>query len=295
MKICFVVFGEYDGRINSVLVEVCSFLKRYIPLEHKIVKISTNVTPTKRGDCYYADCYEFRPFEDKIPDGYNIYVCLWKALGKKTCWFGGTWGKPYSIKDAWLCSLPYDLPDCYDKVGNQWNYRLTQRIIHEILNAMHGMGVITKSPEKCTEYGYDDPELGWKNCYIECLKTYNMGEWKEVWSDKWNIEVEGKEGKDEVVKPFQPDIVVESYLNKVTKATEGKISCGYINIKGKSEKTVKVRATIYLNDKIATLDGNPRQTVFDNVSEYKSCMFDMVFDSKPGKYTVKVVVEQWVD
>jgi len=292
--VCFIIFGEHDIRVREAIAEAISFIDSHVPLETTIIEISEDIKPSfwDNYDCYFAHAGDFNKLIDKIPEGYDIYVCLWKAKDKPVCWSGGTWGVEYGIHNAWLCSLPYDLPDCFDSVGDQYNYRLSQRIVHEILNALHGMGLIEKTPEKCEEYGFYDPIGGWKNCYIECLKTYkggNMGEWKEVWRRSWTLTIEEEE------EPFRPDVLVEEHLKDLPQITETTVNYGYIVVKGLSDVTRRVRCRVLLDNVPARLDGENRVEIKE-VSKSKVTSFDVIFDRPPrGSYQVDAVVEQWVE
>ena len=184
IKICFVIFGRHDYKLNEAILEAVEFINKYIKIDYEITSFVTEIEPAywEESNCYFAHSGDFKLFEPLIKDSFEIYVCLWKSKGKVVCWNGGTWGPEYGIKNAWLCSLPYDLSDCYHQVGEQWKYRISQRIVHELLNAFHGLGLTEgRWGEECDEYGFDDPELGWKECYRFILTGQRERDEKKLW------------------------------------------------------------------------------------------------------------------
>lgn len=289
MKICFVTFGRYEP-VKEAITEAVRFIGDYMPLETTLIEIEEDIEPSRWNDCYFAHAGDIKPFEDKIPKGYDIYICLWRAQGETTCWLGGTWGKEYGIHNAWLCSIPYDLPDCYNKVSNQWNYRLSQRIVHETLNALHGMGVTTKSPEKCVEYGFSDPEGGWKECYVECLKTYrgdDMGEWRLVWeSDEYTVNV---------VKPpetpFQPSITVVAENLRIPAQVEISkiVYCGDIQIRTDKDYDIRWKGVTVVNDE----EINPKVDTVRS-GQIKTYVPYFTTPDFETQLRVKVRIYQWV-
>jgi len=292
MKICFVIYEQHDEKPKQAVFEAIDFIQQYIPLETTLIEISEDIEPSfwDNYDCYFAHAGDFSRLIDKIPEGYDIYVCLWKAKGKPVCWSGGTWGIEYGIHNAWLCSIPYDLPDCFDTVGDQYRYRLSQRITHEVLNAFHGMGIIEYSPERCPEYGFKDPK-GWRDCYVYCLKSYKggekVGEWKEVWSSGMH--------QIRIVKPetpFQPRIkVVTENLRIPEEANAGdEVYCGDIQIRSDSDVEVLWRAVTLVNGQ----EVNPEEGTV-KIGKIETYVPWFVAPSEETVVDFEVKVFEWVE
>ncbi len=169
VKVCFAVFGgKIDKRVFKSIREVQKLFDKYLDVGWKMLTVTRDIKPSYWGekmDCWFVCGGDVKEYENHPPDKYDIYVILWKAKGKKTCYGGGTWGPDFGVKDGWLCSIPYDLWDCFLPIGWQWRYRLSQRMSHELLNALHGLGVVKYSVEKCYDYGFRDPLNGWRECH----------------------------------------------------------------------------------------------------------------------------------
>ena len=112
-----------------------------------------------------------------------------------------------------------------------------------------------------------------------------MGEWVEVWKKSGEINVE---------EPFQVLVTVEDYITFPETAKVGEtVDCGYINIKGKTSETVKVRAVVTIDGNVAVVDGYALDREYE-VSKYKAVTFPVVVKfGSSGKRKVEVVVYQW--
>jgi len=174
-KACFLYFGKDKTNlpVRDAIEETVNYLKSKIAFEHTIIEFSDDLPIywfsnwyNYAYNCYFCDPKKsFNPFLNKIPEGYHIYVALFRMQGKKPCITSACYRPESTIWNTPLVATPYDLDDCFNRVGNLWRYRLTQRIVHDIVNALYLLKLTTRLADNCPRYGYKRTDEGWKSCY----------------------------------------------------------------------------------------------------------------------------------